>query len=165
MASDASPLRRFTLATYLVAFLFVVHPFVDVVTNNWPLEPGSMEWRFGLFGVAANYLLSPLFGLALAAWIAAMNGHRGMLLLCAGTGALASLALLLGSVLYGLDVLQLQNNVRPEAEFSFRVGSMKSFFKIVTTGVVFGVVGWAAFRTARATQGDGTSGGPAVLIR
>ncbi len=164
MSNDEHPLRHFTVAGYLVALLFLVHPFVDVVTNSWPLNPASMEWRFGFFGVAANYLISPMFGLGVAGLVSALNGHRHGLLANALIGALAALFLLVGSMLYALDVLQLQNNVRPEAEFAFRVGSMKSFFKLVTSAFVFGVLAWATFRSARGGARSGPAT-PAVLVR
>jgi len=127
-------------ATYLVAGLFVLTMLIDVVTNVWPPDPGDIQWRFGFFGVASNYLISGLFGMLLLAAAAVWAGHRRMMTTACVLAAVAGLLLLGFAALYALDVLQLRNNVRPEAEFPFRVGALKSFFKMVTTSLALLVI-------------------------
>lgn len=136
MTPDTAPgIRRLLPAAYVVAILFIITPLIDVVTNVWPMEPGNIQWRFGFFGVASNYLVSGLFGVLLLALAAAWAAQRGVMMVAIILAAFGGLLLLGLALLYGLDVLQLRSNVRPEAEFPFKVGAMKSFFKMVTTGL------------------------------
>lgn len=138
-------------ATYLVAGLFILTMLMDVVTNVWPPDPGDIQWRFGFFGVASNYLISGLFGTLLLAGAAAWAGQRRMMLVAALLAAVSGGLLLICAAVYALDVLQLRGNVRPEAEFPFKVGALKSFLKMLATSVALLVIGWGSWK-ARAQR-------------
>jgi hypothetical protein len=126
---------RLLPAIYAISLAFILAPLIDIVTNVWPMEPGDMQWRFAFFGVAANYLISPLFGVGMLAVAGALSHHRGVLLTAMVLAVIGAVALLVCSLLYGLDVLQLRGNVREEAAFAFKVGSAKSMFKMLLTAV------------------------------
>ena len=142
-------LRRLTPAAYAVAVVFLLSPVVDVVANVSPMEPGSIQWRFGAVGIMSNYLISAIFGLLLGTLLAAATGRRTMLWVFATLNIVTALVLLATALLFGLDVLQLKNVVRPEAAAMFKIGSAKAAFKIVTAAIALLMLGIGGFRTAR----------------
>lgn len=152
MTEIREDLRRLLPAAYAVTIVFILSPVIDVVTNVWPIEPGNIQWRFGFFGVSSNYLVAPMLGLALLAMIAAVAEHGGALMTSFVVAGVFGVLLLGATLLYGLDVLQLRNAVRPEAEFAFGVGAGKSLFKMLTTSIALLLLAFGAFRAWRAQQ-------------
>ena len=140
---------RLLPALYAIAFAFILTPVVDVITNVWPMQPGDIQWRFAFFGVSANYLISPLFGLGLLGLAAAYGFHKPMLLVTTVLATVAAVSLLACCLLYGLDILQLRGEVRPEAEFAFRVGAAKSLFKMVITAVALVFIAVGCFKARK----------------
>ncbi len=146
-------LRRLSVAAYAVAVLFILSPLVDVLTNIYPTDLGSMQWRFGAIGILSNYLISGVFGLLLATLVAALLGHRTLLRISAIVD-LATAAVLLGiTLLFALDVLQLRSTVRPEAGEMFRIGALKASLKILMTAVALLLLGIRALKASREAEG------------
>ncbi len=146
-------LRRLVVATYAVALFFVLSPIVDVVTNAWPINVGSEQWRFGFAGIASNYLVSALFGAMLAALLAAATGSRIMLRVIAALSIAAAVVLLVLVVGLLLDSIQLYGEVRPEDLQMFRIGALKSGAKIGAVMVVMAILALSCFRAARTLSG------------
>jgi len=156
--------ERLRTPLYLVAFVFAVTPLVDIVTNVLPLQLGAPPWRYGATGVASNYLVSVLFGAALAAALALEGGRRGTAVVLSLLNALAAWLLFVVALSFLFDAIQLHRDVPPDTERMFMTGTVKSLFKLLTTGLAFGAFGWALFRHARETKGVG-SAEPAFLVR
>lgn len=123
-------LPRLTLTAYVVAFLFVVSPLVDILTNVWPWDGGNPQWRFGLVGVTSNYLISMIFGLLLAALVAAAQGHRATLKVLGVVSVLTAVVLMVLCGSFVLDTLQLRTVVREEQRALFKVGAVKTALKV-----------------------------------
>lgn len=142
-------LRRLSVAAYVVAAVFLLSPLIDVATNIYPTDLGSMQWRFGAFGILSNYLISAVFGLLLASLVAALSGHRLVLRACAALDGLTALVLFGLTLLFALDVLQLRSTVRPEATEMFRIGALKASFKVALVAVALLLMGIGSFRATR----------------
>jgi hypothetical protein len=155
---------RLRTPLYLVAFVFAVTPIVDIITNVLPLQFGAAPWRFGATGVASNYLVSILFGGALAAALAIDGGRRGTVIVLSMLNALAFLVLVVLALSLLLDTIQLHRDVPPDTERMFVTGVVKSQFKLIMAALTFGAFGWALFRHARATRKTGEAE-PAFLVR
>lgn len=153
---------RLRTPLYLVAFVLAVAPLVDIVTNVLPLQLGAAPWRYGATGVAANYLVSVLFGAALAAALAIEGGRRSTVVVLSVLSAVAAFLLLIIALSFLFDVVQLYRDVPPDSGRMFLTGTFKALFKLVTCALAFGALGWAMFRHARATRGES---GDAFLIR
>lgn len=151
-------LRRLSVAAYAVAAVFLLSPLIDVLTNVYPTDLGSMQWRFGAIGILSNYLISAVFGLLLATLVAAVLGHRLVLRISAVLNVLIALVLVGITLLFGLDVLQLRQAVRPEAGEMFRIGALKASFKILITAVALLLLGIGALKTARGDMADARKG-------
>ena len=63
--------RPVARAVYLVAFLLVAGPLMDLAAGIWPLSPSSVAWRFAATGLLSRALLVPTLG-SLAAMLAAL---------------------------------------------------------------------------------------------
>ena len=164
MATDTtSPLKRFTVPAYAVALVFLISPAADVVANAWPIDPGNIQWRFGAAGIASNYLLSVVMGLAIGVAAAAAAGSRVMTRLFTALSLLVGVLSALIALLLPLDVLQLRGNVREEALGMFAMGAMKAELKIAVTAVALLLLGIAGFKVAR-TQAQRPKGTP-LLVR
>jgi hypothetical protein len=146
-------LRRLTPAAYAVALVFLLSPLVDVVTNVYPFESGSVQWRYGAVGIMSNYLISAVFGLLLATLVAALAGHVKVLWAAAATNLALAAVLVVIVGLFALDVLQLRNVVRPEAADMFKIGAAKAAFKLLVVAASLVLLGVAGLKAARAEAG------------
>ena len=156
--------RRLLVASYLTAFLFVLAPVVDILANVWPWDFGNEQWRFGLAGVTSNYLISLIFGLLMAAWIAGLREHRGMLFAVAGVSALVLLLLGVLTLLFVLDTIQVRTVVREEQLQLFKIGAVKTLFKVLASEAALLVLAVAAFKAAAGIEKP-VKGGAAPLVR
>jgi len=145
-------LRRLTWASYLVALLFFVFPVVDILTNVWPWEFSGEQWRFGLAGITSNYLISLIFGLLWGACVAAALGHRAVLSAIGVLAGVGTLMLLLLTLTFTLDTLQVRNQVLDDQRALFVIGAFKTMGKIVAAMVTMLVLALNAFRAAKAAS-------------
>jgi hypothetical protein len=142
-------------AVYLLALALFITPLVDVVTITWPPQFGLAEWRYGFLGNSANYLLTPVLGLAVAGFGADFLNHRGMQRLVAVLCILMAIASLGGLGAFTLDVIEVRQAVVDEAMPTFSAGAMKAGFKLGLTGIVLlamSISFWRASRVARAVE-------------
>ncbi len=120
------PVKTVMRSMYPVAAILVIVPLMDLSTRVWPLRAADTGWRFGAFGLIANFLILPVAGLALATITAAVLHHRRTLRSLAALSFAIGFALLVGSGLFALDFLQLRASVQKEAIGAFDVASVKA---------------------------------------
>lgn len=155
-------LRRYTPAAYAVAAYFILVPVADIATNAWPWNFTNEQWRYGLAGITANYLVSVLFGALLAGLFAAAHEHRlllrvlGIALLVA---AVLQLVMVLGLV---LDTFQIQGMIQGDERTMLRIGATKAGFKIGASAVLMIVIAIACFRAARDAGAVRSQSGPLI---
>ena len=165
MASRSDLASRFLAPGYGVALLFIVLPVLDTFSQVWPFAPGNPSWRYGTVGVGANYLISFVFGLGLACLIAALGGHRRTLRVLALVSGLAALVLLLASVSFVLDALEVRPGVprdNPNTLWLFDVGAAKAVFKYGVNALALAALALAGRRAWRAAPNSAAE--PPVLV-
>jgi hypothetical protein len=146
-------LRRLALPAYVVAAYFIVASLMDALASALPAHPGQETWRYFFAPYLTNYFLSALFGLLLAAIVAAAAEHRVMLWITgAVTGAFA-IFMLAEAVVYVLDVLQLAGRINDDELQAFRIGSAKTAIKFVLLVISLTIMAVASVRAARALPG------------
>lgn len=171
--SSRSPAGRLSGAAYFTIGLLVVLPFIDLAANLWPWQPGSVDWRFGAYGLLSGYLMTPMIGVAVALLAAVAWGHRRVARLLGATSLGLGILILVGAGLFALDVLQLRASIPPEGLSRFDVGGAKAIVKNGSMAVALVWLGIAAWRAtpatavaARATgRGVPADDAAAVLIR
>jgi hypothetical protein len=128
--------RQLKAATYLVVFLLIVVPLLEVVLSVWPLRWGQTNWRFGTVGVLSQALITPLLGVVLVVAAAYYLEQRRLLNTISLLAGLAGLFLLVALVLFPLDALEMRARVRPESKSAFDASSALALFKLSSILVV-----------------------------
>lgn len=128
------------MASYFVALMFIVLALADILTNAWPWDFGSEQWRFGMVGIASNYLMSIIFGLLLAALTAALAEHRQVLRVVAGLTGAGVVILMLLAFTFSLDTIQVRVLVSDERRQLFKIGAVKTLFKVLASVAAFAMV-------------------------
>ncbi len=148
---------------YWIALLLIATPLVDFVANAWPARGGEVAWRYGAVGLLSGYVLTPLLGLGLAGAIAVTLGHRPVTRILLFISLAAALVLLVASVDFSLDALQLRHNVPAPQRRNFDLGAAKALVKHGSVAVALVWLGVAMFRALRATRA-GERGPVAPLV-
>jgi|SRR5688572_3649480 hypothetical protein len=157
-----STARPLVLAGYPVAALLVVTSLADVLPKILPFQLGNQDWRFGAMGLAFNALVTPLLGLAIAAAVALLAGHRGVLLMVSVLFLLLAGFVAIGGTTFLLDSGKVTANLGAEASRSFRVATWKTIVVVLCAlpaAVWFGISGLRAARSASPldeSQGSGS---------
>lgn len=153
MPSDpraAVPSRAVAGPLYFIGGLLIVLPTLDLLLNAWPLQPGDFRWRFGVVGLLASYLLTPLLGVAVLGATSALMPSA----LARRTIAVLNLAgaalLVAATVLFLLDLLQLRPALRPDAVASFDVANVRTVIKLLLGATALAWLGVAGLRQSRA---------------
>ena len=147
---------------YAVALLLVAFPIADFVTSVWPLQPGSVHWRYGMVGLFAGYLLTPLLGLVLAATIAAIGEHDRTLKTFAILSLVATVLILVALGAFALDVTQLRGSVEAAARGRFDTGAISASVKYVLIAIV---LAWFGIGQLRSSRGKGKAHESAPIVR
>ena len=148
--------RRWVLLLYAAGLLMVADQLADLLASLLanPPAPGLPAWRFGAFGLLLSRASMLLLADVLLFLAAVALQHRRVL---RGLGFLhlaAALALLVATVLFALDWLQVRKNVRDTAARSFDAAAIRAGIVAI---LVFGLSCWAAVTLLRITRrGRGT---------
>ena len=102
---DDAPTRRML---YTSAVLLIVVPFVQALSQIWPLQLANIQWRFFAANAMSSVLLLPFLGLVLLLVLARMVASRKLAMTVAIASALLTILLLVSLVLFVLDGLQLK---------------------------------------------------------
>jgi hypothetical protein len=159
-----SVLQRFAWPNYFVALLLIVLPFVDLVTNVWPVRVGALEWRYGTLGLLSGFTLTPLLGIVLATASAALLDHRVMQRVIGVLNLLGAVALAVVVVLFALDWLQMRASIQPPQRHGMDIGSLKALAKHVLVAVALGWLGIAGLRATRRQAGARSRRSPTPLV-
>jgi hypothetical protein len=131
---------------YAIAALLIVVPAVDFVLSVPAMEAGNVQWRFAAVGLLSGYMLTPVLGLALAFVVSAMlkqhNVQRLLVILC----LTMAFALIVMSMGFMLDVLQIRATVPQQGQQAFNSAWMRAIIKHMLSAVALGYLGWRARR-------------------
>ena len=146
--SMTSPSRWLVAGLVAVGLILVLWPLADHLANVWPVQPGSVQWRYGAAGLLANFLHTPLLGLSLlllvAWWTRSAGLMRGL-----GLASMVAAVLLLGVMaVFAMDLQQIRAIRPPEAGTLVLVGGAISELKYLTTVVAASLLGIGAWTTA-----------------
>jgi hypothetical protein len=131
---------------YFLAILFLALPLMDYVMNVWPLQLDKVNWRYGAFGLAGGFLLTPLLGLVMLMVASILFENRRVLSLTAVLSSIVALGLILLSMAFILDSLQMRSGVPASQKKIFDAGVLKALVKDVTGAVCAAWVAFGSFR-------------------
>ena len=159
--------RRLSTPTYLVALVFMVIPFLDVLVSVYPLQFANIRWRVALMGQLSGGLMTVLLGFLLALAAATLLEQPRMQRAIVALSALLGLLLLATIVLFVLDIVQLRPSVRPEVRRAFDIVATQAFGKLLLSlvaSVLFVLAGLRASRELLAGRRARGAEGPVVMV-
>lgn len=150
-------LNRPLIATaYLVALGLILVPMAETVLSVWPLQVGTVSWRFGAAGMFSRGLLTSLLGLVLAGGMAFNAGHRRVLRMLAVLCGVASIGFLGGAALLTLDAAQLRANVNPDAKTGYNLAALSALLKFLHGFLVTALMAWGGWVASRRGEPSAT---------
>lgn len=152
---------------YLFALTLVVYPLIDLTSTVWPLRFGDMAWRYGMLGLGAGYLHTPLLGLVLGMAVAFWDEHPGMVRFGATVSLVVAVALLIAMAVFAMDVMGMRA-VRPEeARTGVLVGGILQEIKYFGATLVLACLALGGTHTAKrlASSAARQPSSPGVLKR
>jgi hypothetical protein len=164
--ANMSAARPLVLAGYPIAALLVLTSLADLLPKILPLQLGSQDWRFGAMGLAFNALVTPLLGLAIAAAVAFVVGHRGVLLGVSLLFLLMAAFAVVGGVAFLMDFGKVTAGLGEEASRSFLVATWKTLLIVILALPAAAWFGISGFRASRGVPqpSDGQGGGSGLVV-
>jgi hypothetical protein len=155
--------RQLAAPTYLVALALTCIPPFDALMQVIPLRIHDPRWRFGAFGLMSNAMMIPVVGL-LIAFVAAMMFEHRVLQRTLGMLCLAIAVVTAGTlVIFGLDALQVRQQVQPAAQLAFRVASTTAVTKSILGILTFGAFGLASFKGPKSPRREKPQRGSLII--
>ena len=131
---------------YLCAFVLFFIPYFQAMAGIWPLQLGSLQWRYTATSAMSGILMLPFIGLVLALAVARTCGHKAAARIVGAVAALTTLTLLLAMGLFVMDALQLKKVV-PDRELArFNKANVVVGVTLVFSFVVFVILTITSFR-------------------
>ena len=124
-------------------------PFVEVAVRSWPFRLHSPAWRLGYLSATAVESSIVLVALFLALLIAAIADDRIGASLVGGASWVLSVLFVVGSIVFGLDVLQFKGEVAGPIAAQYGVGAGWVIARMTIAIILFALLGIASLRVAR----------------
>ncbi len=134
-----------------VAFLLIASPAVDLIGAVVPPRPAEVSWRFGVFGLFTNALVTPMLGIAIMQVVANLLERWKTVRRIAIFNLILAIVLLLGLGLFVLDYLQLRQAVTGSSRNAYDAAAIKA----ILVGVLeLGVLAWLVVSGFQAVSGE-----------
>jgi hypothetical protein len=134
---------------YHFALTRMLSPVCDLLSTVWPLRPTEMAWRYGMLGLTAGYLQTPILGLVLGMAVAYWDGEPGILRFGSILSLAGTVVLLIAMATFALDVVGMRA-VRPdEARAGILVGGVLQQFKYLGAALVLACLGVGGLVSAK----------------
>ncbi len=155
-------------AGYLLAFLLILIPLVDMTTSVWPIRLGEERWRYGALGTLSNVTLVPLLGLLIVLTIAVMADHRRTRMVVGWICAAFAVVLAAMCVLFMLDYFQTRTIVRPQFQTPMEVATTTALLKYFVTILTLALLSRAGLsgprKVVRVVRSSPSESAPAPLL-
>lgn len=134
---------------YLSAFLLFFMPYFQALAGLWPLQLGSLQWRFQATGAMSGILMLPFLGLVLALAVARPLGHKGVSRLVGIIAALTAVGIVAAIGLFAMDALQLKKVIRDAQMSAFNKAVLTATSTMLFSLVTFSVLALVSFRAPK----------------
>jgi hypothetical protein len=139
-----------------VALLLIASPAIDLIGAVVPFRPAEVSWRFGVFGLLTNSLVTPMLGLAIFQVVATLLERRKTVRRVSILMLVLDVVLLLGLALFVLDFLQLRRAVTGTSRGAYDAAAIKA---LLVGALEIAVLAWLAvsgLRSSHGAAGDGS---------
>jgi hypothetical protein len=147
VSSRLDPEEALSGPMYVVAIALILLPTLDFVFSVPPAQFSSVQWRFAAFGMLSEVVMMPVIGVALAVAVAGFLRHFHVVRLLVFLCLTLALLLIVASLGFVLDVLQLQGTVPQEGRPAFNSAWIRALSKLALLALILAYLGWRARRT------------------
>jgi len=138
-----------------VAVLLIASPAIDLVGAVLPARPGEISWRFGVFGLLTNSLVTPMLGLAILMVVATLLERRRTVRRLTILTLILDVILLLGLGLFVLDFLQLRQAVTGTSRGAYDAAAIKALLVGLLEIAVLAWLVVTGFQSSGGMAGEG----------
>lgn len=164
MNNAPARLARIERPLYVCFLITMAVPLVDFVGNVYPFQLSSLGWRYGAEGLLSSFTLMPLMALALFTAVAAIADNRRTLRILAIVALAAGSLLVVLSLSFVLDAVQLRRQAPADSLPLFDLGVIKALAKHLITLVGLVWIGLSGLGASQKTETAGKSREAAPLI-
>ncbi|MGE0443072.1 MAG: hypothetical protein AB7S39_21515 [Gemmatimonadales bacterium] len=143
-------------------FLMLFVALFDLMSNAYPFAPGTLEWRYGVTGMASGFTVTPLTGLVLMIFGAELAERRGLVKLLGWVCGIAAFLIVISLGLFLLDGFQMRAATPDERRTLVGRGVMVAGTKFLLSAVVYALTARAALRLGAAEPAAGGDRSPIV---
>jgi hypothetical protein len=154
--------RTLSGSLYFVAFLLLGLTLLDYFGTVWPFQPGQANWRYGAVGLVSGFVLTPLLGLSLGVAVAIHRQSGTMLRLFGGISLILGVLLVLGTLVFALDAVQVRQSVAAEARKLTEMSAAKAILKMLAAGIASIWLGLGAIRSPQPRKATGREAPPLI---
>lgn len=156
MTKDERSVLRTYLPTllYILALLFLLGPFLNLLGQLLPLDFSSPEWRFGALGLVAQNMVIFVLGAGVALLAAHLAGHGRIQVVLGGSCLALSLLFLLGSGIHFFEGIQLREGVPVDSVAGYNRHLGSGLFFLIAGGGSFLVMGRGGIRLKPPNRGS-----------
>lgn len=104
---------------FVAALLMIGVPFIQSLSQIWPLQLSNIQWRFGAANALSSILLLPFLGLSLLLVMARGLERTGLARLVGAVAAIFTLGLLACTAVFVLDAQELKTIVSTQMTTQF----------------------------------------------
>lgn len=166
MSNVSARLARLERPLYVCFVIGILVPLADFVGNLYPFDMSSLGWRYAAEGLLSSFTLMPLLALAAFAAVAAVAENRRALRAAAFIALAGGALLVVLSLSFVLDAVQLRRQAPADSLGTFDVGVVKALAKHVITvlGLAWlGISGLAASQVSEPEPSRPKDGTPLVM--
>lgn len=157
---------RYVRALYSVGLLLILVPVVDVALRAFPVQLGTLQWRFATVGLMLGNYGTIILGTALIGLTAALLGDRGVLRIVGAAALVMAVVTLALLVLFALDAVQLRQlvvaNIKRQVGLS-SAGAAITGLLGATAWFLIGRSAMTASRSGRVAAGRTRTPSPLVM--
>lgn len=144
--------RRLRGAGYFIAMATIVVQLTEVILRAWPFRLDSPAWRISLVSSTTSVVLTLLLMTFVLLAIALFAGDRRWSFIFSGFAALAAVGLFVVSGVFGLDALQMRNQVQVSVWRQYEITSLWTLIRVLMGVAGFVMLAMAGLRGARAME-------------
>ena len=162
------PLRiagAFRAVGYLILSYAAIQTVLDLVSSVQPMHPKLVAWRIQAEGLAAGQWTLPALMILLMGFLAFALEDRKVLLTLMGVAATGAVLLIVTSVLFGLDAIEMNRSVPAEGKRAYALSAAYAMARFGFGVLSFAMLSWASGKAAKSLKKAAVAGSrKAVLV-
>jgi hypothetical protein len=154
----------FRAVAYILLSYAAIQVVLDLLSSMQPMLPKLVAWRIRAEGLAAGQWTLPALMILLMCFVAVAAEDRKVLLALAVAAATSATVLMVTSVLFGLDAIEMNRSVPPGGKKAYAISAAYAMARLGVGILTFTLLTWASGKAARSLKRASASSRKAVLM-